>query len=181
MSPRPSAPLALEYVLLGLLDRQPMHGYDLYKEITSQREIALVWSIKQSQLYAILDKLEARGLLSSDLIPGEAHPDRKEFQPTAEGHKAFLNWMQSPVHHGRDMRQEFLARLYFALQNGQEYASELLGQQRMVCLSWKSRLERQFQAPEGQNQFARLIFHYRMGQINAMLDWLEMCHKELIA
>lgn len=181
MSPRPSAPLTLEYVLLGILDRQPMHGYDLYKEITSHQEIALVWSIKQSQLYAILDKLEERGLLASALIPGETHPDRKEFRPTAEGHKAFLYWMQSPVHHGRDMRQEFLARLFFAIKNGKEYAFELLQQQRQVCLSWKGRLEQRFNAPEGQSQFARLIFYYRMGQIDAMLDWLETCRKELIA
>jgi PadR family transcriptional regulator AphA len=179
MSPRRSAPLALEYVLLGLLDRQPMHGYDLYKEITTQPEIALVWSVKQSQLYALLDKLEERGLLASTLIPGEVHPNRKEFHPTPEGHKAFLDWMQSPVHHGRDMRQEFLARLYFAFRNGKENALELLRQQRQVCLSWKGRLERQFQAQEGQNPFARLIFDYRLGQINAMLDWLETCGKEL--
>ncbi len=179
MSPRRSAPLALEYVLLGLLDRQPMHGYDLYKEITTQPEIALVWSIKQSQLYALLDKLEERGLLVSTLIPGDAHPDRKEFTPTADGHKAFLYWMQSPVHHGRDMRQEFLARLYFAFRNGKELAFELLRQQRQVCLSWKGRLERQFQARDGQSQFARLIYDYRLGQINAMLEWLETCDKEL--
>ncbi len=181
MSPRPSAPLALEYVLLGLLDRQPMHGYDLYKEIIAQPEIALVWKIKQPQLYALLDKLEERGLLESTLIPGESHPDRKEFRPTAEGHQAFLYWMQSPVHHGRDMRQEFLARLYFAYRNGKEYALKLLRQQRLVCLSWKGRLERQFQALEGQGQFARLIYEYRLGQINAMLAWLETCGRELAA
>ncbi len=157
-----------------------MHGYDLYKEILTRPEIALVRSIKQSQLYALLDKLEERGLLASALIPGEAHPDRKEFRPTSEGRKAFHYWMQSPVHHGRDMRQEFLARLYFAAQNGEEYASELLSQQRQVCLSWKGRLERQFQALEGQNQFTRLIFTYRLGQIDAMLDWLETCSQELI-
>ncbi len=181
MSPRPSAPLALEYVLLGLLDRQPMHGYDLFKEISTRPEIALVWSIKQSQLYALLDKLEERGLLVSALIPGEAHPDRKEFHPTAAGRKAFRYWMQSPVHHGRDMRQEFLARLYFAAQNGKEFTFELLNQQRQVCQSWKGRLERQFRALEGQNQFARLIFSYRLGQIDAMLDWLATCSKELVA
>src|SRR5512139_972044 len=101
MSPRPSSPLTLEYVLLGLLDERPMHGYDLFKAINLPSEIALVWSIKQSQLYAILDKLEERGLLVSDLIPGESHPDRKEFRPTVEGQRAFRYWMQSPVHHGR--------------------------------------------------------------------------------
>ncbi len=179
MSPRPSSPLTLEYVLLGLLDRQPMHGYDLFKEINSHPEIALVWSIKLSQLYAILDKLEERGMLASDLIPGEAHPDRKDFRLTPEGHKAFQYWMQSPVHHGRDMRQEFLARLYFALQNGKAYAFELLQQQRQVCLSWQARLEHQFQGLEDQNRYARLIFYYRMGQIKAMQEWLERCEKEL--
>lgn len=181
MSPRRSAPLTLEYVLLGLLDRQPMHGYDLYKEITSHEEIALVWSIKQSQLYALLDKLEERGLLVSALIPGETHPDRKEFHPTPEGHKAFTYWMQSPVHHGRDMRQEFLARLYFAIQNGKEFACALVRQQRQVCQSWENHLEREFQALEDQNQYARLIYHYRLGQIKAMQEWLEMCEKELLA
>ncbi len=181
MSPRRSAPLTLEYVLLGLLARQPMHGYDLFKEITSHEEIALVWSIKQSQLYALLDKLEERGLLVSALIPGETHPDRKEFRPTQEGHKAFTYWMQSPVHHGRDMRQEFLARLYFAIQNGKEFACELVRQQRKVCQSWQSRLERQFQALEDQNQYARFIYHDRLGQIIAMQEWLEMCEKELLA
>src|SRR3990172_4975742 len=106
MSPRPSAPLTLEFILLGLLDQRPMHGYDLHRELASLAGIALIWSVKQSRLYALLDKLEQGGLLASQLIPGEAHPMRKQFRLTEGGRQALHSWMLSPVGHGRDMRQD---------------------------------------------------------------------------
>ena len=74
MSPRPSIPLTHEYILLGLLHQQPMHGYDLHKEITSREGIAVIWTVKQSQLYALLDKLETQGLLTSTLVPRRGAP-----------------------------------------------------------------------------------------------------------
>jgi len=49
-----------------------MHGYDLDKEIATREGIALIWSITQSRLYALLDKLETQGMLTSTLVPGEA-------------------------------------------------------------------------------------------------------------
>jgi DNA-binding PadR family transcriptional regulator len=52
--PRQQAPLSLEFILLGFLEQKPIHGYDLYKQISSFDAISLVWSVKQSQLYALL-------------------------------------------------------------------------------------------------------------------------------
>ncbi len=53
----------MEYILLGFVAQGPIHGYDLHKKIGEPQGIGLIWRIKQSQLYALLDKLEKDGLL----------------------------------------------------------------------------------------------------------------------
>ena len=179
MSPRPSAPLTLEFILLGLLDQRPMHGYDLHRELASLAGIALIWSVKQSRLYALLDKLEQGGLLASELIPGEAHPMRKQFRLTEGGRQALHSWMLSPVGHGRDMRQDFLARLYFARRNGKQTALRLIQEQRVICLGWQASLEDQVSLLQKEGQFERLVYEFRIAQVKAMLDWLEACQVEL--
>ena len=65
MSPRRQSPLTNEYILLGFLHQQSGYGYDIYKELNGLVGLALVWHVKQSQLYALLDKLEMDGLLKS--------------------------------------------------------------------------------------------------------------------
>jgi DNA-binding PadR family transcriptional regulator len=172
MSPRPTLPLTHEYILLGLLHQRPMHGYDLHKEIATRQGIALIWSIKQSQLYALLDKLESQGMLASTLVPGEAHPMRKEFRLTESGEQAFHTWMKSPVSHPRLMRQDFLARLYFASQTNPQAAAQLIHEQQAVCRDWLEGLRRrQDQLGENQN-YERIVYDFRATQITGMLEWL---------
>ena len=179
MSPRPSAPLTLEFILLGLLDQRPMHGYDLHRELNSLAGVALIWSVKQSRLYALLDKLEQGGLLASELIPGEAHPMRKQFHLTERGHQSLQAWMHSPVQHGREMRQDFLARLYFAQRSGLQAALHLIQDQREVCLGWQTHLEEQVSSLQEEGGFEQLVYEFRIAQVKAMLDWLDTCQKEL--
>jgi PadR family transcriptional regulator, regulatory protein AphA len=114
MSPRKDSPLTIEYLLLGLLDQGPNHGYHLYKELDRFEGVGLVWHIKQGKLYALLDRLETEGLLEAKLISNQEYPPRKEYSLTEHGKMVYQNWMQSPVNHGREMRQDFLARYYFA-------------------------------------------------------------------
>jgi len=172
------APLSLEYILLGFLCQSPIHGYDLYKKISHFEGISLVWHIKQSQLYALLDRLEADGLLTSTMIPGEAHLLRKEFQVTPLGRQSFLAWVTCPVGHGRDMRQEFLAKLYFAEKSGAEAGLELIEEQKVVCVEWLSSLHISFSVTTDDQRYQRMIFQYRISQTQAMLEWLDYCRSE---
>jgi DNA-binding PadR family transcriptional regulator len=114
MSPRRQSPLALEYILLGIIGRSPIHGYNIYKELNRLDGIGMVWQIKQSQLYALLDKLETQELIHATRLETDSYPPRKEYQLTPLGIIEFKHWRSSPVKHPRDLRQEFLARLYFA-------------------------------------------------------------------
>src|SRR5947209_20400002 len=111
-------PLALEHALLGLLRRQPMHGYELYQRLTDPAGLWLIWRMKQSQLYALLTRLEAEGYLAADLQLQDARPPRKIFHLTRAGRERFLAWVRAPVPHGRELRQDFLAKFYFALREG---------------------------------------------------------------
>lgn len=118
MSPRRALPLRLEYVLLGLIRRRPIHGYELLHTWNEPHGIGLIWKIKPGPLYAALDKMEQLGYLQSVLITGDVSPTRKEYRVTNAGEQAFMDWMQTPVSSARDFRQEFLAKfLYRTLTN----------------------------------------------------------------
>jgi len=162
-----------------MLDQQPMHGYDLHKALSALEGISLIWSIKQSRLYALLDKLEAKRLLTSSLVPGEAHPQRKEFRLTKEGKRALEAWIESPVQHGREMRQDFLARLYFASLQGKEKALRLISDQEKVCGGWIKELEARIRGLEEDHDYEALVYEFRISQVKAMLDWLALCARKL--
>jgi PadR family transcriptional regulator AphA len=179
--PRHQSPLSLEYILLGLLDQNPVHGYDLYKNILHLEGISLVWHIKQSQLYALLDKLEVGGLLNSRLLPGEAHPARKEYRITETGKEVFFAWRASPVSHGREMRQEFLAKLYFAQQAGRKVGLDLIEGQKQTCQGWLADLQAGYSSQADGQLYARMVLRYRLSQTKAMLEWLDFCRDEIQA
>jgi PadR family transcriptional regulator AphA len=178
--PRTQTPLSLEYILLGFLNESPIHGYDLYKKLRNFEGISLVWNIKQSQLYALLDKLEDVGLLTSKIVPGEIHLMRKEYQITPIGRSTFLNWVTSPVSHGRDMRQEFLAKLYFAQISGAETFTELIEAQTKLCGEWLASLQESFSKTTADQHYEKLIFQYRISQVKGMIEWLDYCRSEIL-
>lgn len=174
MSPMTSRPLAIELALLGYLRRGPLHGYQLHQRLLEPDGLGRVWVMKQAHLYAILDKLEAAGYITASIQPQETRPARRVFQLTKAGQAIFQTWISSPVGRPRDMRQEFQAKLYFAQLEGPETTAQLIDAQRQACLKWitsHSALTRQANT----SAFPRLIDQYRIGQIQSMIDWLDIC------
>ncbi len=172
MSPLPAAPLTIEWSLLGLLAEQPMHGYELHQRLAEAAGLGLVWRIKQSQLYALLARLEERGYLVSTLEPQETHPPRKVYALTPAGEAALAAWVQTPVRHGRDFRLEFLAKVYFAQRRGEDVLLALLHAQKAACQSWLENLQPAAGAHPPAS-YEELVYRFRLGQIQAMLQWLD--------
>ncbi|NTV75719.1 MAG: PadR family transcriptional regulator [Holophaga sp.] len=168
---RTSAPFTLELTLLGILDRTPMHGYNLCKAVQALDGFGLIWKIKQSSLYALVDKLEAKGLLSGTLIEGESHPSRKHLQVTPAGRAAFEAWVDSPVDSIRNMRQDFFARLYFARSTGPARARALVRAQREACLAWLEDLRGRLRAGGGDH--LKAVLSHRIHIVEATLAWLD--------
>ena len=180
MSPRQQAPLSTEYILLGLAARGPVHGYDLHKQLGTLDGLSAIWRVKQSQVYALLDKLENMGYLQGEAVPGTAAVLRKQYHLTDAGRRAFDAWMNSPVQHPRQMRQEFLARFYFAQQSGVPVTRQLIDAQYAACQSWQKSIRDALERSEAPLNFQRVVDAYRLNQINAMRDWLDQCRTTLL-
>jgi PadR family transcriptional regulator, regulatory protein AphA len=112
--------------LLGLLRAHPCHAYELHHVLQRTEALAIVWHLKQGNLYALLAKLEEAGYVASTLEQHGARPPRKMLRLTERGQEAFVEWLASPVEHGRDFRLEFLAKLYFAAQEGEQAVVTLI-------------------------------------------------------
>jgi DNA-binding PadR family transcriptional regulator len=175
MPPKPAGLQSLDYVLLGMLTQQPRHGYELHKELCTLEGLGLVWHTKQAQLYAALDKLENQDFLSSRLITTPSHPPRKEYHLTEPGLKVFESWMLSPVEHGREIRQDFLAKFFFARLYGEETARQVIEAQRKVLEGIQARMESEGDAFSSTQTYEKQVYLFRMKQIQAFIDWLDTC------
>lgn len=178
MCPMTAAPLTIEWSLLGFLRQEPMHGYQIHQRLSQSQGIGLVWHLKQSQLYALLSKLERRDYVTHTIQRQEGRPDRKVYELTEEGCQALLAWIRTPVERGREFRMEFLAKLYFARCEGERVVAELLEAQRAACRDWLAELEAQ--VADHTNQYARLVYQFRIGQMEAVMAWIELCEQTLL-
>ena len=176
---RVNLPLSTEYALLGFLRRQPMHGYEIHQQLSDATGLGLVWRLKQSQLYALLAKLEREGYVTTTIEYQDARPPRKMFELSEAGRQAFLDWVQRPVPQGRKLRLDFLAKLYFAQFEGPEVAARLIERQRTACHNWLDQQAEETEALRHSHPYDWLVHKFRTGQIEAMLIWLDTCQEAL--
>jgi PadR family transcriptional regulator AphA len=158
-------------VLLGFLMCQPRHGYELYQEFS--RELARVWEIGQSQLYAQLKQLEEDGLVSVETEFQPSRPPRKVYHLTPEGRAAFEEWVYQPTPYLRYIRVEFLARLYFFQRLSLDGFQQLVDEQKAVCRAQSERFSRL--EGETDDDFRKLVLEFRQGQLDAVIGWLDRC------
>ncbi len=118
MSPMTQRPFRLELALLGFLSHSPQHGYSLYQQLSARTGLGRVWRLKPSQLYALLEKLEAAGLVTSQVPTAGSTPAAPDFLThTRPGGMAYETWRVAAVDRPNEMRQLFFAKLYFCLQD----------------------------------------------------------------
>lgn len=170
----------LEYALLGLLRREPLHAYEMYQRFRRGELLGHIWQLKQSHLYALLARLEEQRLIAGVTELQGARPPRRMLALTAEGTAAYIAWVTTPVQHGRDFRLEFLAKLACAASENPPTAASLITRQRATCAIWLRDLHERIAALPDQPPYDRLVLEFRAGQIAAIQSWLERCEQELM-
>jgi PadR family transcriptional regulator, regulatory protein AphA len=178
MSPKRPQPLTLELGLLGYLRPGPLHGYQIHQRLLEPDGPGMVWRIKQAQLYAHLEKLEENSLIQSTLQAQETRPTRRVYRLTKDGQYTYDLWLRSPVNTPRQIRQEFMVKLYFAQRENQHTVHALIDNQLSVCQGWLEMHQGQLAAaPSG--SFSGVVLNYRLGQIYATLGWLQQIKADL--
>lgn len=172
MSPMVRRPPGMELALLGFLLQDSQHGYQLHQMISDPSGLGLIWHLKQSQLYALLAKLETEGWVTSTLQSQEPHPPRRVFELTQAGKKTFQEWRISPVTAPRLIRQDFFAKLFFALREDRTVVMQLIDSQRDVCKGWLIEFKEKLESSENLS-YRWSMYQYRLGQVQALLSWLD--------
>jgi len=169
----------VEYALLGFLQQGALHGYQLHQQLNDPNTLGRVWRVKQARVYALLDTLEHAGSITSSIQQQDSYPARRVFELTALGRRSFEKWLSNPVQNPRDIRQEFLSKLYFARLNGKETAAHLVTTQRQACQKWLEEYLSFSEREKSAQSYTWLLLQYRISQVQATLSWLDLCQDSL--
>lgn len=168
--------LPAAYALLGLLAAGAAHGYELHRPFAAGGALWAVCRLPLNQHYALLKQLQARGLVAAgDLEMEGVAPPRRPLTITPTGRVALVTWLAQPVPHTRDVRLEFLLKLYFVERLAPADRPALLAAQVAVTRTSLARLDGEWRAlaDRGPHDFARLVVDMRLRQNQAVLAWLE--------
>lgn len=80
-------------LLLGVLMAQSQHGYRINEFI--ETNLGRVSGMKRSTAYALLERLEQKGLVQMDIQTVGNHPPRKVYSITPAGREKFFDLLQS--------------------------------------------------------------------------------------
>jgi DNA-binding PadR family transcriptional regulator len=100
-------------VLLGLLEIEPMSGYDLGLNIRAS--VGHIWNESYGQIYPNLKKLAAGGFVTSKTERQKGKPDRRIFSVTTKGRERLAKWLAVPPQ-PEIARNELLLKLFFGAQ-----------------------------------------------------------------
>lgn len=169
--------LSPEFPLLGLLLAEPGHGYDLHQKF--QAELGNVWRLSQSQAYAILKRLEARGDISSQLVEQDRLPARQILRITRSGKHRFEEWLDGTSRNARAIRLEFLTRLYFSRQYYPNQTARIYAAQYAGVRSSIEGLEKLLAHLPPEQTYNRLSLDLRLRQLRLVQEWMREIQAQL--
>ena len=168
-----------ELIVLGLLERGPQHGHELYRIVRAHGE--LYADLKKANLYHLLSRLEHEGYLTVQSEPGARgrRGERLVYALTTEGHRRFMQLLREVLrdyaspHTGIEAATVFLPRL----PEGEALA--LLTARREQVAERHALLERDFAGFDMRAPAARISADHVLSMNRAELDWIDRSLKTL--
>lgn len=174
-----TASMPAEHAVLALLAMAggTGHGYDLARQFQDGQPLGEVLRLEPSMLYHHLKKLERNAWVTSAVEPQGSRPPRQVHTLTAAGRAEVDDWLAEPVQRTREIRLDFLVKLYFARHLTPESVPALVDRQREILTDALTRLQNQVAtatktAGEGAG-FTRDVLDLRFRQTQAAIDWLD--------
>lgn len=103
----------LKYAILGLINREPMTGYDITKEFNSNI-LANFWYANHSQVYPELNKLMDEGSISFEVVIQGEKLEKKLYTITDQGRQELMEWLVKDEPLEATPKDIFRLRSYFS-------------------------------------------------------------------
>jgi PadR family transcriptional regulator AphA len=166
-----------EHVILGILMKEERHGYEIHNLLSSG--LGRAWYAGISQVYALLKRLEAAEKVCSSVEQQDNRPTKHVYAITPKGREAFLQWVHTPVERIRDLRLEFLAKLFFIRELKLSGSDKLIRKQIDIFQAQLRTITQQDETCK--EEFEHLVLRFRTCQIEAVLSWLQDCKRYIKA
>ncbi|MCK9875434.1 PadR family transcriptional regulator [Frankia sp. Ag45/Mut15] len=166
-----SVPLAL----LGLLEREPSHGYDLKRDYDAF--FGRGKPLPFGQVYATLARLARDGkVIAADVEPG-AGPDRKRYVITEQGVSDIETWLATPVEAEPHLQTVLFVKVVLALMSGRS-AEGYLDAQRAAHMH---RMRELTELKRTGTVVDALLADHGLFHLEADLRWIELTSARLDA
>ena len=165
--------MSVPLTLLGLLEREPSHGYDLKRDYDAL--FGRGKPLPFGQVYSTLGRLARDGkVVAGDSEPG-AGPDRKRYVITDRGVTEVAAWLTEPVEPEPHLQSVLFAKVVLALLLGRP-AEQYLDTQRAAHMQ---RMRELTDMRRQAGQVDSLLADYGLFHLEADLRWIDMTSARL--
>lgn len=160
--------MSVPVALLGLLERQPSHGYDLKRDYDAF--FGRGKPLPFGQVYATLARLSRDGKVSlGDIAPGSG-PDRKLYEITDLGRSEVESWLTEPVEPEPHLQTVLFIKVVLALMLDRR-ADHYLDTQRAAHLQ---RMRQLTEIKRSGNTVDALLADHGLFHLEADLHWMDV-------
>jgi DNA-binding PadR family transcriptional regulator len=162
----------LELAILGLLKQQPMHGYQLSRELGES--LGGFWRVSYGSLYPTLRRMEREGLVAP--ITGEPTGGRRKtvYDITDQGERAFLELLQETAGDTSSEDARFRVRLAFFRYLPPETRIRLLERRRAALIERLASFDAAIDAGRAEADDYRLaVMEHGRAATEADIAWID--------
>ena len=167
--------MSVPMALLGLLDREPSHGYDLKHDYDAY--FGRGRPLPFGQVYATLGRLARDGkAMAGEAEPG-AGPDRKRYTITETGKSEVETWLAEPIPAEPYLQTDVFVKVVLSLMLGRP-AEEYLDAQRAAHLR---RMRELTELKQKGKLVDALLADHGLFHLEADLRWIDLTAARLAA
>jgi DNA-binding PadR family transcriptional regulator len=160
--------MTVPLTLLGLLERQPSHGYDLKRDYDTY--FGRGRPLPFGQVYSTLSRLARDGkVVVGDAEPGGG-PDRKRYVITEQGAVEVEAWLSEPVEAEPHLQTVLFAKVVLSLMLGRS-AEQYLDRQRAAHLQ---RMRELTELKRTSGVVDALLADHGLFHLEADLRWIDL-------
>jgi DNA-binding PadR family transcriptional regulator len=161
--------------LLGLLDREPSHGYDLKRDYDTY--LSPGRPLPFGQVYATLARLARDGKAVAGAVEPGAGPERRRYFISEEGRHEVEAWLTEPIPPEPYLQTELFVKVALSLRLGRP-AEEYLDAQRAAHLR---RMRELTELKHRGNLVDALLADHGLFHLEADLRWIDLTVARLVS